>query len=98
MAADAVKRSAAVARELGSPQRALAPLRQVLDLPRQIVRQGLERAWDLGRDFLRLAQVSESVLRPLRVAIQWLAPRREEGLEPSLEKTLLPRRGPSIGR
>ena len=92
-----MKRSAAAARELGSPQRALAPLRQVLDLPRQIVREGLSRAWDLGRDFLRLAQVSESVLRPLRAAIQRIT-QREEGPELSLEKTLLPRPGPRIGR
>lgn len=92
-----MSRSAAVARELGSPQRALAPLRQVLDLPRELVRQGLERAWDLGRDFLRLAQVSESVLRPLRAAIRKLN-QREEGPELSLEKTLLPRPGPRIGR
>lgn len=92
-----MKRSAAVARELGSPQRALAPLRQVLDLPRQIVRHGLERAWDLGRDFLRLTQVSEAVLRPLWAAIQRIT-RQEEGPELSLEKTLLPRPGPRIGR
>ena len=97
LVADAVKRSAAAARELGSPQRALAPLRQVLDLPRQIVRQGLERAWDLGRDFLRLTQVSGAVLRPLWAAIQRIT-RQEEGPELSLEKTLLPRLGPRIGR
>lgn len=86
-----------MARELGSPERALAPLRQVFDLPRQLVREGLSQAWDLGRDFLRLARASEAVLRPLRAAMQRFV-RHEDPQEPSLEKTLIPRLGPRIGR
>jgi hypothetical protein len=45
-----VKRSARLALELMTPQRVLAPL-QALALPCNLARQGLERAWELGRRF-----------------------------------------------
>lgn len=90
-----MRRSAQVALELAAPKRALAPL-QALALPCNLVRQGLERAWDLSRDFLRLTQVSEAVLRPIRAVIQKITS-RGESIEPTLERTRIPKPGRGFG-
>jgi len=72
------------------------------------VRQSLEKVWDLGlrigheaskhlsRDFLRLTQIPEVVLKPIRSAIQRIT--QGESLEPTLERTLIPRPGPHFDR
>jgi hypothetical protein len=105
---EAVKRSARLALELVTPTRALAPLK-ALELPRNLVRQGLEKVRDLGlkighaagkhfgQDFTLLTQVSAAVLRPIKAVLQRLG-KHADPLELSLEKTLLPRQGPRIGR
>lgn len=92
-----MKRSARLALELVTPKRVQDPLK-ALELPRNLVRQGLEKAWDLGLKAGRqLGQDLSLLAQSLRAALRGLA-RREEGLEPSLEKTLFPRSGPRIGR
>lgn len=93
----AVKRSAQAALDLVAPKRIQDPLK-ALDLPRNLVRQGLEKAWDLGlRAGRQLGQDLSLLAQGLRAALRGIA-RREDSLEPSLEKTLLPRSGPRIGR
>lgn len=93
----AVKRSARLALELVTPKRALDPLK-ALDLPRNLVRHGLERAWDLGiKAGRQLGQDLSLLAQSLRAALRGIG-QREDSLEPSLEKTLLPRLGPRIGR
>jgi hypothetical protein len=96
-----VKRSARLALDLVTPQRALAPLK-ALDLPRDLVRQGLEKVRDLG---LRIGQaagrhlgqdlnlLTQMMLRPIRSVIQKMT----QG-EPSLELTLGPKRGIRLDR
>ena len=94
---EAVKRSARLALELVAPKRVQDPLK-ALDLPRNLVRQGFEKAWDLGLKAGRqLGQDLSLLAQSLRAALRGIA-RREDSLEPSLEKTLLPRPGPRIGR
>lgn len=102
-----MKRSAQVARELMTPARVLAPLK-ALDLPCNLVRQGLEKVWDLGlkighaagkhlgQDFTLLTQVPAAVLRPIQAistAIRGIAKPDE-----TLEKTLDPTKWFRLGR
>ena len=97
LAAHAVKRAAQVALELMAPKRVLNPLR-ALDLPRNMIRQGFEKVWDLGiktgqqlgQDFTLLTQSIKAAIRGLTKA--------GDPLELTLEKTLLPRQGPRFGR
>ena len=103
-----MKRLARLAVELVTPARALDPLR-ALELPRNLVRQGLEKVLELGlkighaagrhfgQDFTLLTQIPAAVLRPLKAVLQRLG-KDEDSLEPSLEKTLFPRQGPRFGR
>jgi hypothetical protein len=83
-------------------------MRQVLDLPRNLVREGFEKVRELGmrlgqagrslgQEFALLKQVPAAMLRPFKAALDRLT-RHEDPLEPSLEKTLIPRFGPRIGR
>lgn len=103
-----MKRLARLAVELVTPTRALDPLK-ALELPRNLVRQGLERVRDLGlkighaagkhfgHDFTLLTQIPATVLRPIKAMMQRLG-KGEDSLEPSLEKTLFPKQGPRFGR
>lgn len=92
-----MKRAAQVALELMAPKRVLNPLR-ALDLPRNMIRQGFEKVWDLGiktgqqlgQDFTLLTQSIKAAIRGLTKA--------GDPLELTLEKTLLPRQGPRFGR
>lgn len=70
-----------MALDLMDPRRVLAPLR-ALDLPGNLVRRGVEKAWGLGlkighaagkhlgQDFTFLTQIPAAVLKPVKVAIQ----------------------------
>lgn len=81
MAAEAVRRSARLALDLMDPRRILDPL-WGLDLPHNLVRRGIEKAWGfglkigraagrrLGQDFTFLTQIPAAVLRPVKAAIQ----------------------------
>lgn len=103
-----MKRLARLAIDLVTPARALDPLK-ALELPRNMVRQGLEKVRELGlkighaagkhfgQDFTLLTQIPAAVLRPLKAVLQRLG-KDEDSLEPSLEKTLFPRQGPRFGR
>lgn len=94
-----MKRSAQVALELATPKRVLAPLKAIA-LPCNLVRQGLEKMWDLGlkighaagkhlgKDFTLLTQIPVAVLRPIQSAIQKITTG-----EKTLEKTLEPKPG-----
>ena len=91
-----------------TPARVLDPLK-ALELPRNLVRQGLEKMRELGlkighaagkhfgHDFTLLTQIPAAVLRPLKAVMQRLG-KDEDSLETSLEKTLFPRQGPRFGR
>lgn len=81
MATEAVRRSARLALHLMDPRRLLDPLWD-LDLPHNLVRRGIEKAWGfglrightagrrLGQDLTFLAQIPAAVLRPVKTAIQ----------------------------
>ena len=93
----AVKQSARLALELVTPKRALDPLK-ALDLPRNLVRQGLERAWELGiKAGRQFGQDLSLLTQRLGAALRGIT-RREDALEPSLEKSLWPKPGPRFDR
>jgi len=95
-----VKRLAQLALELMAPQRILDPL-QVLDLPRNLVRRGLERVWDLGCragrhlgwDFMGLAQ-APAVQAPQTMFPE--IPKADPAIEPVIKTPAVPKVAPKI--
>lgn len=96
-----MKRSARLALDLVTPQRALTPLK-ALDLPRDLVRQGLEKVLELGLKISQaagrhlgqdLSLLTQMMLKPIRSAIQKMTLG-----EPTLELTLGPKRGIRLDR
>jgi hypothetical protein len=94
-----VRRSARTALELAAPERVLAPL-QVLELPCNLVRQGLGRVWDLGLKLGHAAGrhlgqefglLARAVMRPIQVVLQEIAKVQEAAtVEPELERKVDP--------